>query len=397
MTKRFSKYRLKKNTYSRKNPSFQKIIAVFFIAFFILLFPLIRIAFGPFGSFVWNAGNFWNSTIVVLLQNEAEIRPTGGFLSAIALVEIQSGKPKISVIDSYSIINPSEKIRAPKPIQEVFSQDPKYKGWVFRDANFSPDFPTSVQQILKFLRYDSRFSQKKIDAVVSLNFEAVRDMFLEFGPINGISAESLFLSLQRETKNIDLHSVQQLKTRKNALGESAKILVRKIGYFSLPKALASLAKSADKKDVQMWFSHLSLQKKVSQKKWDGSLPLENFFSVNIANLGAKKSDRYLFKHYYSDISIDSQGKMTEDFTLQFRHRGGENLYSGAGFYFIRVFRPYGTSLLDSSSEWAQKTTVGQMEEFSIIIFLHPGETKNEKVSFVLSDSWKAGEKNFSWS
>ncbi len=397
MTKNFSRHRLSQEKKRKKCNFCTLIIAAIGLILLLALFPILRIMMGPFGSFLFHIGKFWNSTTLILFQNEAELRPSGGFISAIGILEIKNGIPHLTVKDSYSIENPPDSVRAPDAIEKIFSDDPKYRGWVFRDSNFSPDFPESAQKALEFVQYDPQFSKKNFDAVVAINFETIRLLFNSFGPINGMTGDTLFLSLQRTTKNIDLHSTEDLKNRKNTLNESAKDLMSTIGYFHLPDALKIVADSADRKDVQMWFADHTLQKIVEGKKWDGTLPLENFFLVNIANLGAKKSDRYLYKHYFSDITVDSKGRVEEKFTIQFHHRGGENLSSGPGYYFIRVYRPYDTRMKEPlSSQWSQKSVIGQYEEFSHYVFLHPGETKIVSIDFIYPQHWLVGKRSMHW-
>jgi hypothetical protein len=396
VSKSFSRHRLKKESPARKPIFLRCFLGGILFLFLVFLIPVFRIAFGPFGGFFWHIGSFWNSTNIILIQNEAELRPSGGFLSAVGVLEIKNGIPSITVHDSYSITDPPEEIRAPQAIEEIFSADPRYFGFVFRDANFSPDFPQNAQQIIKFLQYDERFARKKIDSVIAVNFAAVQDLLRIFGPINRFDSDTLFRSLQRKTKDIDLHSLQELETRKDTLGELAQRLVQKIGFFGLPKALESIARSASKKDVQMWFLDPVVQKIPRSKGWDGALPLEDFYSVNIANLGAKKSDRYILKRYLSDISIAWDGKMTEKFSGQFFHRGGENLFSGPGYYFLRIYRPYGTTIVQNADGWSQKTLVGQYEEFSKMIYLESLETKTESATFHLPESWTIGDRRFFW-
>lgn len=362
----------------------------------IFLIPIIRILFGPFGGFFGHIGSLWNSTHIILLQNEAEIRPSGGFLSAIGVLEIQNGMPSINIYDSYSFADPPEEIRAPQALEDIFSNDPRYKGFLIRDANFSPDFPTNAKQIIKFLQYDPNFSRKQVDSVIAVNFHTVQDLLEKFGPIDGFSSEDLFRSLQRKTKDIDLHSLEDLETRKDSLGNLAKGLMKKVGYFGIPKALEEMARSAEKKDVQMWFSDPIIQKIPREKEWDGSIPLESFYSVNVANLGAKKSDRYIYKQYYSDISVDADGKMTEAFTIRFHHRGKENLYSGPGYYHVRIYRPYGTTLFENTDGWSQKTLVGQYEEFSKTVYLESLKTTDVSTAFHLPEQWTIGDRTFFW-
>lgn len=347
------------------------------------------------GFFAWSAPSLFNSTFLLVFQNETELRPTGGFMSAVGLLEIKNGKPHLSVIDSYSVQAPEKELTAPTALEDIFSEDPKYSGWVFRDTNFNPDFSESAEDILRFFQYDSRFTRTQIDGIVAVNFSVFESLLQEFGPINGLSSESLFLTLQRSTKDIDLHSKEDLANRKNILGETAKELLKEIGYYGLPKALNITAEAAEKKEVQMWFSSLKLQKKAVKRGWTGDI-LPSPFAVNMANLGAKKSDRYILRDYFSHIFVKKSGSLQEDFTLSLVHSGSDSLLSGEGNHFIRILRPIGTTLAASSEKWSQKTIADEYEEFSTILFLRPGEQENLSLSFSLPEKWTAGEKTWNF-
>jgi len=79
---------------------FKWFLPVIIVVLLILLSPLLRLIWSPFNSFITWAPSLLNSNILVLLQNEAEQRPGGGFISALGIIEIHWGKPQIKIIDS---------------------------------------------------------------------------------------------------------------------------------------------------------------------------------------------------------------------------------------------------------------------------------------------------------
>lgn len=352
----------------------------FGIVLFVVIF-LIRIFFGEAGSFTRRVSTFWNFSAVILLQNDAEIRPTGGFLSGFFLLEIRNGIPHFSFLDSYAIAPSPEPISAPVAITDIFSADPKFSGFVARDANFSPDFPESAATFLSFLQFDPRFSEKHFDAVFAVNFSAIERIADAF--LDKPSARDLFLRIQRDSKNIDLHSIEDLSSRKDSAGDILDELRGAVGILGIPKLLSIAAAEADKRTIQLAFFDPHLARISAEKNWDGALPQDEFWGVNLANLGAKKSDRFTRQHFSSDIFWDSSGKTIENFTISLENFGGENILSGPGSYFVRIFRPVGTTFFGEIPAGFSQKNSSSFTEFSTTISVKPGQKSQFSVRFLL--------------
>lgn len=391
--KRFARRRLVRERRSLPTPGKRAIWAVIGVFIIVLFLPLLQIIFGPMRTFVFDSGRLVGNRYLVLLQNEAELRPAGGFLSAFAVVETGLFRPKVTIADAYAVSPPAQKITPPWPLEEVFSADPKYRGWEFRDANFFADFPESAAQAIRLLAIDPNYADQPFDGVVAINLAAVEALLADLDA--DASGESLFLRLQRETKDIDLHSTEDLKNRKNALGDLADRLIDRLGYFALPGAAKTLAAAADRKEVQMWFADPSLQKKARAKGWSGELPDAPFFAVNTANLGAKKSDRYLTREFRSEIEVNPGGEMAESFTITLRHEGSAGLFSGEGRYLVRVLRPRGTRLVGDQNGWLQ-TTTDTTEEFALLTTIAPGEDLELTLDFLLPLRWQSPRQELLW-
>ena len=87
-------------------------------------------------------------TYMILFQNDAELRPTGGFMTAYAYIKVNKGK--ITPLDSYDIYDLdarwNRKLPAPEPIKKYL---PLVNNWNLRDMNLSPDFKTSMDIFYK--------------------------------------------------------------------------------------------------------------------------------------------------------------------------------------------------------------------------------------------------------
>lgn len=116
---------------------------------------------------------------LVLFQNDAELRPTGGFLTGFAVIQVDKGK--ISVIQSDDIYKLDEKfpkrIAAPSPIKKYH---PNVPYWYLRDQNLSPDFKASMDVFMpNYLLTGS----PKVDGVIAMTTKVLVDMLKVTGPI----------------------------------------------------------------------------------------------------------------------------------------------------------------------------------------------------------------------
>jgi len=116
--------------------------------------------------------------LLLLAQNNDELRATGGFLSSIGELAIVGGIPTIEHIsDSYAIEDWSK----PHPDPPQALRD--YMGldlWVTRDGNWWPDFPTSAQAVAEL--YELNQGQP-VDGVLAIDMMAAEGLVDSVTPL----------------------------------------------------------------------------------------------------------------------------------------------------------------------------------------------------------------------
>jgi hypothetical protein len=117
-------------------------------------------------------------TFLLLFQNEDELRATGGFISAAGRVTIDAGQiVSLTVEDSYAVDNFTTPYPdPPAPLQDYMGIDL----WVFRDSNWSPDFPVAARQAI------SLYTQTRggtIDGVIALDQTVAEALVDGLGPL----------------------------------------------------------------------------------------------------------------------------------------------------------------------------------------------------------------------
>lgn len=302
-------------------------------------------------------------TYLILLQNNAELRPTGGFITAFGELTFRAGIPTgLQVRDVYSLKGYDDAIieEAPYPMGDML-QDKDYHGYNFHDANWYPDLPTSAKDLLRF--YDQEFPGKKIDGLVLVNFSVVEDFMELLGslPYKGkeIPANELFNTIEYEQNNIDRHNIEDITTRKSILSELLPVFVKRLtaDWGRLPEISEHIVEHLDKKNITVWMADPSLENFFVQQGWANIFPKpdahRDIFAVIFANLGGMKSDRYLEKEVSHTVQVTRLNESTDQRRIvattrvHLSHLGDYNaplshVYRG----FIRVVIPKEAKLLE---------------------------------------------------
>lgn len=129
----------------------------------------------------WLLGKDKPRNYFLIFQNDAELRPTGGFWTAYGIIKVDKGK--ITPVISDDIYSLDAKLNstapAPRPIKAYHINVPYFN---IRDMNISPDFPTSMQLFLNNYNKINR-GKDKIDAVVAIDTKDLVDLVAVLGRV----------------------------------------------------------------------------------------------------------------------------------------------------------------------------------------------------------------------
>ncbi|MEK7521790.1 MAG: DUF4012 domain-containing protein [Patescibacteria group bacterium] len=105
-------------------------------------------------------------TYLFLWQNDKELRPTGGFITAYSIIKVKDGKFEQVVSDDIYVLDNKfrSKLPAPEPIKKYL---PLVNNWFLRDMNLSPDFKTSMNTFYE--NYETIKGVKEVDGIISVD------------------------------------------------------------------------------------------------------------------------------------------------------------------------------------------------------------------------------------
>jgi hypothetical protein len=231
---------------------------------------------------------------LILAQNQDELRPTGGFITGVALVTVSGGRPTdFSLTDANAVDDFS---RGPYPAPpEPLRRYMLSELWVLRDANWSPDFPTSAQAIQDLYALGQG---QAVDGLVAFDQTALQRLLAVLGPVDvPILAEPVtadnFLDLMRQAWS-DTPPEEWGTERKEFMGPLAQALLERLKATRDPGTWLALGRAGlallAERHVLIGLPEQPFAAFLAQRGWDGAVQpgAHDFLMVVDANVGFNK-------------------------------------------------------------------------------------------------------------
>lgn len=293
---------------------------------------------------------------MVMLQNNYELRPGGGFLGQYAIIEVLDGEVKKFSLEDANLLD--QRIVAKVPTPYPFRQKLQLKNWKFRDSNFSPDFPTNVEKAKYFYRLAG--GGKKFDGVFAVNADVFNEALKITGPVSVpgypnilFTSENGALLLEEAVEKAylgDTVPAESKQHRKDIMKVLGRIMVEKLAHAeNIPKLIEFSRTQMENKNIMLNFSDEYLQGLVREVHWDGAVAMDwdgdYIFAVD-ANMGALKTDYHIERKldYNVDLTLE---KPIATFTYTYKHNASYGDWRTSDYHtYLRVYVPEGSVFLE---------------------------------------------------
>jgi hypothetical protein len=236
-------------------------------------------------------------TYLVLIQNEDELRPTGGFISGVARVTIEKGSiieledEDSDAVDDFSRPYPEP----PAPLLEYMLSEI----WLFRDSNWSPDFPTSATAAIDLYTI-SRDVQ--IDGVLALDQQAIRLLIEALGPLQvegynePVTGQNVVHMARQAWNPGDEVSGEWWVRRKDfmslVLAEAIHQLESGLDRTALARLTSATRRALDEKHLLVYVKDKEAAALMAEPGWDGAMlsGQRDYLMVVDANMGFNKAN-----------------------------------------------------------------------------------------------------------
>jgi hypothetical protein len=345
----------------------------------------------------------YDKRYLLVFQNNAEMRASGGFIGSYAVVDFRNGKIlKIEAPGGGSYDTEGglfKRIIAPVPLSIV---NPL---WHFWDANWWPDWPTTAKKLAWFYEESGGTT---VDGVISFTPSVVEKLLEVIGPIDlkekyGVvfNKDNFWQETQAITeekykflsdapasstpvdtkKNITNQAENEIILASSTIEKTAdkmqpKNIIRDLFnkiIEELPKRLdksvglsliGMLESSLKEKQTMFFFYDGNLENKIKDLGWDGSVKTTygDYLMVVNSNIAGGKSDRKIEEFIDHKAEVAPDGTITDTLVIKRTHSGfkNEQFVGVRNVDWMRVYVPLGAELI--SAEGFNKPNEKYFEE-----------------------------------
>lgn len=315
-------------------------------------------------------------TYLVIFQNDSELRPSGGFLTAYAILEVKDGQatPVLSqdIYDLDSRFN--RRIEAPRPIADYL---PNVYYWNLRDMNLSPDFIISMDTF--YQHYQTIAGTREVDGILAVDTKFLASLLEVLGPV-GVAGWGEFSAEPDDRCQGCPHVVYQLESiitrplgtlvsdRKAVIGPLMQsILLNMTGSPAgkIPDLFQALIGGINQKNVLFYALEEDKQLAIEGLNMSGRVkdfPQGDYFLLVDTNFAGAKSNLFIEEEIEQKITVDKNGVIAKEIKIKYANPAPAsdcNLESGGlclnGLYrnWFRVYVPKGSQLMEMKGSEAE--------------------------------------------
>ena len=330
---------------------------------------------------------------LVLFQNDKELRPTGGFITAYAVFRIDKGiihvdrSDDIYTLDNGVLVKP----KAPEPILKYL---PKVSVLNLRDTNLSPDFVESMNTFNSL--YKNSSSKVDVDGIIALDTNVLVSTIktlddevyaggMKFTSQNDERCDCPQVIYKLESLISTPKSLDLRVTSLAAVQAQRKDILGVLLYAIMEKALKSspkiywgplfqdMIKQTNEKHVLFYLYNKDAQAGVEALNASGRIKQfeGDYLHINQANFGGAKANLFVKESVKVSFDIASDRTIKKMITINYKNpyppsdcnleRG--NLCLNAVLRdWIRIYVPKGSKLIDSTGSEVKLTTYEELDK-----------------------------------
>lgn len=332
---------------------------------------------------------------MIIMQNDKEIRPTGGFMTNYATFKITNGllDSDFTSKDMYSVDLTLDQIDAytdfpdpPAPYGSLL----KVERWYARDTNYSPDFVTSMDEFLSYYNWAGRINPaeiKPVDGIFAIDTNVIAELLEVTGPVtvNGTTytRENVVLELEK----VASLALAEQANRKRVLGDLMQGML--INVFESdsnlwPKLIDKGIDLANRKHISVYVFDEEAQALLDYYGFGGRIKenVDGDYSMVVStNLGGDKTNWFTEKQVEHTLEKDGD-KWIRTVKIKYQYTEPDSTYSAFVKRFrdwVRVYAPVGSELISVEGSEAEAYNLSDQERnkvwFSGYLELGPGESK----------------------
>lgn len=356
---------------------------------------------------------------MVLLQNENEIRATGGFIGSYGILSIEGGKwLNFEVKDIYEADGQLKgHVEPPAEIKKYLGE----AGWFMRDANWQVSFPVASKDIQWFLEKETG---RKVDGVIGVNLAVAKALLGVVGEIyvpdfsEKVNESNLYEQAEFYSENKFFPGSVQ---KASFLGAVSRQLVEEIKTLKGEKRLAMLKEMVDlmeRSEIQIALNEAKAARVLMNSGWDGAIYegkcngsqcVADYLMVVESNMGVNKANYFLYRNMERQVDIGIN-RVSSKLKINYENTAKSSNWPGGDYKnYMRIYIPSAANVEEVS--WSENgsgekkiisgenlvvKTLGNKKEVGFLVMVPVGKkinlefkynqaidlSKNEKFSYL---------------
>lgn len=283
---------------------------------------------------------------LILLQNESEIRSTGGWITSYGIVGVEGGQIRELFVDDIYNADGTLKIQGKKynPPASMASAL-NIKDWTFSLVNWSPNLQEVRAASEPFV--EDLGKGNDIDGVITLDITFFQKLLTKWGGIEVPGEDELITADNIQEKVFQLHrEFTPGSTQKTTfLANLANEIIKKFLSMDINEIMQMqdvLVSAMDEKHLQIAMRDSKAHNFFASRDWAGVLDYKyNDAPVVVDwNWGGNKANQYLNKNHSLTVNVKDQDNLEFVYTLTVENSSTSNTYpQGDYINYQRIYIP----------------------------------------------------------
>jgi hypothetical protein len=361
-------------------------------------------------------------TYLLLVQNEDELRATGGFISGVARLTIhQANVQELHFEDSYAIADYSQPYPAPpEPLSEFMMSEI----WLFRDSNWDPDLSTTARTAISLYEISH---PANIHGVIAVDQQAIRLLVDALAPLQvegqpePLTGENV-IQVARQAwapgTEVDGSWWQHRKdVMALVLDAAVERLQNNLDGATIVGIMRAARQAGAEKHLMLYLDDERAAELLAELGWDGAVrPSETDYVLVVdSNIGFNKVNALVQQEIAYTIDLNQIDRPQATLTIRYTHPSPrqetncrheprydatyEQMMERCYWDYIRVYVPPGAQLVDATpySISGQELLSGKPNPAQVIVgppqhghqvlatllLVRPGETREMRFVYSL--------------
>ena len=284
-------------------------------------------------------------TYLVLVQDNTELRPTGGYVAAYGLLTFDKGRLIASEFQNTQLADSqlSGQVEPPAPIKTYLGE----RSWYLQDVSWSGDFSTTASRASWFV--DKELSVK-VDGVISVDLQYLKSLLSLTGPLKvealgNVTEQNMYELLFKvnSASSFDRSRglVYLVRSVFQTITESPELFAGSVvstAFENLRSKHVSIfidnPKAQEILDMAFWSGVI----REGTCKFTGAFCQADYLYFTEANLGINKANYFLDRSHNLDVSL-AGGKLVHKLTVGYKNKSSGEWPGGEYKNYFRVYVP----------------------------------------------------------